>query len=181
MKSALVAVLCQLCTGVTVCPKQELGSVFAAIGSRSLKAKPFTERYRFSSSQFLGGHFPLAKDGWVFPALPNSRFTLKTNLFSDSFGLLIDLLSVSHIANEVMALCSHCPDLLCGFLQALLRSTPQDDLQQRTFVRIWTVPVLNLKQLKSVSNSNNWTRSSSRVCTACSATLFALGQALNDF
>lgn len=66
----------------------------------------------------------------------NSASNTDTNLLPHSFGLPIDLLSISYITDEIMTFCPHHPDFLCGLLQAFLSSTPKDDLQQETFVRV---------------------------------------------
>lgn len=59
-------------------------------------------------------------------------------LFSNHFGLLVNLLPIGHITQEVMALCSWETNLFSCFFQALFCSAPQDHLAKKiTFLKGW--------------------------------------------
>lgn len=51
------------------------------------------------------------------------------HLLPDSFGRLVHLLPVAHVADEVVALGAHLPNLLRRLLQAFLSPAPQNDLE----------------------------------------------------
>lgn len=58
-------------------------------------------------------------------------------LFSNHFGLLVNLLAIGHITNKVMALCSRQSDFFRRFFEALLRSAPQDHLADSRKLSVW--------------------------------------------
>lgn len=58
-------------------------------------------------------------------------------LFSDHFGLLVNLLAIGHITHKVMALCSRQSDFFSRFFEALLCSAPQDHLADSRTLSVW--------------------------------------------